>query len=113
MGLDYRHYISTREDGAIIKTWSNGLFPDRDVSKAICIDEHGSYQFRFYPDGEENPLIYDEYHIPLYKWDGKKVVLRSDKEIEADRSTIPPSPPSEMEQLRADVDYLLAIGGLV
>jgi len=103
-----KHYIKTRDDGAIIDCWSNGPHPDRDTTNAICISDKGGYQFRFTPDGEENPSLYDADGIPLYKWDGQAVVKRTAEEIAADRAAIPEPPPSEMEQLRADNALLLA-----
>ena len=45
-----------------------------------------SYQFRFTPGGEENPSIFTEDGIPMYKWDGTRVIKRTDDEIEADRT---------------------------
>ena len=103
-----KHYIKTRDDGAIIDCWSNGPHPDRDTTNAICISDKGGYQFRFTPDGEENPFFYDMNGIPLYKWDGQAVVKRTAEEIAADRAAIPEPPPSEMEQLRADNALLRA-----
>ena len=103
-----KHYIKTRDDGAIIDCWSNGPHPDRDTTNAICISDKGGYQFRFTPDGEENPFFYDMNGIPQYKWDGQAVVKRTAEEIAADRAAIPAPPPSEMEQLRADNALLRA-----
>ena len=103
-----KHYIKTRDDGAIIDCWSNGPHPDRDTTNAICISDKGGYQFRFTPDGEENPFFYDMNGIPLYKWDGQAVKPRTAEEIAADRAAIPAPPPSEMEQLRADNALLRA-----
>ena len=39
---------------------------------------------------------------------------RDDKntEIEADRAMIPPPPPSELEKLRADVDFIAVMQGV-
>lgn len=108
-----RHYIVTRSDGSIIDTWSDGPHPEKNTSDAICISEQGSYQFRLYPDGEENPPIYDMDGIPIYKWDGEQVIPRTEKEIEADRAAIPASPPSAQEQLRADVDFIAAMTGVI
>lgn len=107
------HYIATRPDGAIIDAWSDGPHPEKNTTNAICINEQGGYQFRLHPGGEENPPIYTMDGIPLYKWDGSHVVHRTEEEIETDRAAIPEPPPSEQEQLRADVDFLLAIGGLL
>ena len=103
-----KHYIKTRDDGAIINYWSDGPHPDRDTTNAICISDKGGYQFRFTPDGEENPPIYDADGIPLYKWNGQAVKPRTEEEIAADRAAIPAPPPSEMELLRADNALLRA-----
>lgn len=109
----YKHYITVREDGAITDAWSDGPHPEKDTSDAVCINEHGDYQFSFYAGGEINPAINTFDRIPLYKWDGSEAVPRADEEIEAERATAPPPPPTPQEQLRADVDFLLAIGGLL
>lgn len=107
-----RHYIALREDSAIIDGWSDGPHQEKDTANAICINEKGGYQFRIYPSGEENPPIYDMDGIPLYKWDGSKVVPRTEAEIEADRAAIPAPPPSPLEQLRADVDFIAIMQGV-
>lgn len=96
-----RHYISLRSDNAVIDTWSDGPRPEKDTISAICINEHGGYQFRLYPDGEENPAIYDANGIPLYKWDGEQVAARTAEEIEAEKSTL--FIPSFPEQNRSEV----------
>lgn len=105
-----KHYIKIRADGAIIGTWSDGTRPEKDSSGAICINSKGGYQFRLILDGqqtEENPPIRTMDGIPLYKWDGKQAVHRTEEEIAADRAAIPEPPPSAQELLRADVDFLL------
>lgn len=106
------HYIATRPDGAITDAWSDGPHRNKSTENAICINEQGGYQFRLMPDGEENPPIFTEDGIPLYKWDGSQVVPRSEAEIEADRAAIPIPPPSTQEQLRADVDFIAAMTGV-
>lgn len=108
-----RHYILTRPDGAITGAWSDGPHPEKDTASAICINEKGGYQFRLYPDGEENPAIYDDDGIPLYKWDGSQVVERTEEEIEAERAAIPDPSPSAQERLRADVDFIAAMTGVM
>lgn len=107
-----RHYVTTRPDGAITDAWSDGPNQEKDTTGAICISEQGGYQFRFYPGGEENPPICTEDGIPLYKWDGEKAILRTQDEIETDRTAIPAPPPSAQEQLRADVDFIAAMMGV-
>lgn len=107
-----RHYIKINENGIIIDAWSDGPCSHIDVSNAICINEKGSYQFRLYPDGKENPDLYTMDGIPLYKWDGSKVIKRTDAEIEAECASIPPEPPSPIEQLQADVAFLAVMTGV-
>jgi len=82
------HYIKVDERIRIVSGWSDGPHPDRDTTNAICINDKGGYQFRLSPGGEENPPLYTIDGIPLYKWDGEKVVPRTEEEIAADR--IPP-----------------------
>ena len=103
-----KHYIKPDSSNRIINYWSDGPHPDRDTTNAICISDKGGYQFRFTPDGEENPFFYDMNGIPLYKWDGQAVKPRTAEEIAADRAAIPAPPPSEMEQLRQEVARLSA-----
>lgn len=99
-----RHYIVADTQGRITSGWSDGPHRGRNTTGAICINEHGGYQFRL-PGGEENPPLYTPDGIPLYKWDGGAVQTRTEAEIAADRAAITP-PPTAQEQLRADVDYL-------
>lgn len=53
--------------------------------------------------------------IPLYKWDSEnhKVLKRTDEEIENDRQALPKPKPSAQEQIRADIDFLAALQGIV
>ena len=80
------HYIATDARGRITDGWSDGPFPDRDATDAICIEEQGGYQFRLFPGGEENPPLSAEDGVPLYRWDGEKAVPRTREEIDADRA---------------------------
>lgn len=109
-----KHYITVDELGRITDGWSDGPHPGRDTTGAICINE-GGYQFRLYPDGEENPSLYDWNHmIPFYKYENGEVIRRTQEEIDADIAAIPvPVPePAETERLRADVDYLAIMMGV-
>ena len=82
-----KHYITVDDQSRIVDGWSDGSHPERDTSEAVCINEQGGYQFRLAPDGEENPVLYDwDGMIPLYRWDGAKVIQRTPEEIEADRA---------------------------
>lgn len=107
-----KYYISIDNQGRITSGWSDGPQRDRDTAGAICINEAGGYQFRLFSGGEENPSLYTEDGIPLYRWDGEQVVRRSEAEITADRAALPAPAPSEQERLRADVDFLAAMQGV-
>lgn len=110
-----KYYILIDTNGYITDGWSDGSNPIKDTANAICINEHGSHQFRLFPDGEENPNLYTfPSLIPLYHYDTttKEVTKRPQSEIDAAIAAIPPAPPSPQEQLRADVDYIAAISGV-
>lgn len=94
-----QHFIEVDEQNRIVKGWSDAFAPTTE--NAICINEQGGYQFRLWPDGEENPNLFTMDGIPLYKWDGEQVVARSEAEIEAERAAIPKPPvvPSDHERL--------------
>ncbi|MCM1215477.1 MAG: hypothetical protein NC548_13270 [Lachnospiraceae bacterium] len=111
------HYISIDEKNRVVDGWSDGPLPEKDIlSNDICINSKGSYQFCLIPDGEENPLLFTEDMIPLYKWDGETVISRTAEEIKADRdeqnSNKPDPIPTEQEKLRADLDYVMLMMGL-
>lgn len=106
-----RHYISTDDNGRITAGWSDGPRRDRDITGAICINAQGGYQFRLFPDGEENPSLYTMDGIPLYRWDGEKAVRRTEEEIAADRAAIPAPAPTPLERLEAQVAYTAMMSG--
>lgn len=97
-----KHYIEVDSSGCIMDGFSDAFRQPTD--DAICINEKGGYQFRLFPNGEENPPLFDfEDMISLYKWDGEKVVARTEGEIESDRATLPkpdsPSSDSSIDEL--------------
>ena len=100
-----KHYIRIRKDGCIVDGFSDAF---REPSETdICINEEGSYQFRLYPDGKENPALFEwEHMIPLYKYDGE-VKKRTAEEIEADIAAIPDPEevPSQLDMIEAQVTY--------
>ena len=79
----YAHYIRKDAESRITHGFSDTF--EQPLPGDVCITEQGSYQFRLFPDGEENPPLRDDYGVPLYKWDGTAVVKRTPQEIEADR----------------------------
>lgn len=98
MNFYNKHYIRTREDGCIVDAFSDAFRKPFDTD--ICINEQGGYQFRLFPDGEENPVLFDwNGMIPLYKYEDGEVVKRSEEELEADRAEIPtPEPVPTMDE---------------
>lgn len=112
----YKHYITIDEKGCIVSGWSDAIFPEKDKSNAICINENGSYQFYLTDIKDPNPSLNNMDDIPLYKWDDGSVLKRTDSEIEADRAerianqSAPES--TEMEKMRADLDYVMLMNGL-
>ena len=109
-----KHYVSVDDKNRIIDGWSDGPHPEKYTENAVCINDKGGYQFRLFPGGEENPRLWTVDGIPLYKYVNETVQKRSREEVKADRALIPPPPPSPspMEQLRADVDFIAAMGGV-
>ena len=99
MDMFCKHYIEVDAENRIIFGWSDGIQPDRDTSAAFCINEQGGYQFRLFPDGEENPALYTMDGIPRYRWDGTQAVERTEEELEADRAARPAPPPTTEEVL--------------
>lgn len=114
MNFYNKHYILIDSRSRIIDGWSDGPHPEKDTTKAICIEEEGGYQFRLWISGEENPPLYTDDWIPLYRYDREKMLIypRTEEEIAVDRAAIPAPPPSAQEQLRADVDFLAAMQGV-
>ena len=77
-----RHYILLDNSNNIIEGWSDGPHYNKDTSKAICINEQGEYQFRLFPNGEENPSLFDfETMAPLYKYEDGQVIKRTEQEL--------------------------------
>ena len=109
------HYITVDEQNRITDGWSDGPRPDRDTTGAILLSDNGGYQFRLFPDGEENPCLYEWDHmIPLYKYEDGEVVRRTTEEIEADIAAIPVVEPEPRldERNRADIDYIALMTGI-
>lgn len=119
-----KHYIKVDDQGRIVDGWSDGPFPGKDTTGAVCVDQQGGYQFRLTPEGEENPTLLDSHGVPLYKLaDGQhpqgarpsrmeaelptagQVVARSEAELAADRAALSAPGPSQGERLEAQVAY--------
>ena len=106
-------YIKTDKQGRITRCEGEYTLPV-DLDGWILIDEGEPCDKRnlaqsHYFDGG----LYTMNGIPRYRWDGSAAVLRTEEELEADRAARTAPEPTEQEQLRADVDFLLAMGGVL
>ncbi len=98
------HYIRTDLAGNILHGFSTAFeTPQMDD---ILLHE-GGYQFRLFPDGEENPSLFTMEGIPLYRWDGTEVIQRSREEIAEDIAALPP-PPVYVDPYKAAVSMVLS-----
>ncbi len=101
-----KHYITADALGRIVDGFSDAFRHPAETD--ICINAQGGYQFRLFPDGEENPELYTMLHdVPLYKYEDGEVVKRTAEEINADIAAIPAPEevPSQLDLIEAQVTY--------
>lgn len=114
-----KHYVTVDDQGRVTDGWSDGPFPGKDATGAVCITQQGGYQFRLTSAGEENPALYTREGIPLYKLADGQVTARTAEELAADRAAMPAPAPTAQEKLEAQVTYTAMItdtlipGGLI
>lgn len=113
MNFYNKHYITVDDQNRITDGWSDGPHPKRDTTGATLLTDKGGYQFRLYPDGEENPQLYTEDDICLYKLAGSVPVPRTAEEIEADRAALPvpdtkPTNEERIAELEEALELLLS-----
>ena len=105
-------YIQTDTEGRILRC-EGGYTTPADLKGWMEIDEGIGDRYnlcqRHYFDGG----LYTTDGIPRYRWDGTQAVECTNEELKADRAARPAPEPTEQEQLRADVDFLLAMGGVL
>lgn len=101
-----KHYITVDEQGRIVDGFSDAFRKPGETD--ICINEHGGYQFRLFPDGVENPVLLTLLNgIPIYKYKNGRIMIRSEAEIDADIAELPDpeKTPSQLDMLEAQVTY--------
>lgn len=101
-----KHYIVVDGSGCIVDGFSDAFRKPSDTD--ICINERGGYQFRLFPNGEENPSLCEPEHmIPLYTYRAGAVLKRSAEEINADIAALPlpEDMPSRIDMLEAQATY--------
>ena len=108
-----RVYIKVDEQSYITRCEGEYTLPS-DLTDWILIEEGppcdrlNLAQSHYFDGG-----LYTMDGIPRYRWDGSAAVLRTEEELDAERTARPEPEPTEQEQLRADVDFLLAMGGVL
>ena len=62
--------------------------------------------------GDMPGAAYEEHGIPLYKEENGEITVRSQEEIAADIAALPVPEPTELDRLRADIDYIMMMEDL-
>ena len=86
-------YIQTDAEGCILRC-EGGYTTPADLTDWTYIDEGTGDRYNLCQGNYFCGGLYTMDGIPRYRWDGEKAVLRSDDELEADRSAIPEPKPS-------------------
>ena len=96
-----KHYIITDEAGRILRGFSDDF--EQPDARAIYINEDGGRHFEL--NGVVNPPMTDHNGVLLYKFDGGKVVARTQEELDADKPVIVPVP--TIDERLAQVEELV------
>ena len=97
-------YIQTDADGRILRC-DGGYATPADLSGWLEIDEENGDRYNLCQSHYCDGGLYTMDGIPRYRWDGEKAVMRSEDELEADRSAIPePKPPGTLEDCVAALE---------
>ena len=107
-----KHYIITDASGRILRGFSDDF--EQPSESAICVNEDGGRHFEL--DGCVNPPMIDMNGVSLFKFDGGKVVARTQEELDADKPVIVPVPAPSIEERTSALESALLeliIGGFV
>ena len=96
-----KHYIITDELGCVLRGFSDDF--EQPTNGAICINEDGGRHFEL--GGIINPPMTDYNGTPLFKFDGAKVVARTQEEMDADKPVIVPIP--TLDERLAEVEAVV------
>ena len=86
-------YIQTDADGLILRC-DGGYTTPAGLTGWLEIDEGTGDRYNLCQSHYFNGGLYTMDGVPRYKWDGEKAVLRSEEDLEADRSAITEPEPS-------------------
>lgn len=100
----YKHYIYVDVSGRILSGFSDAF--EQPKEDAICINEKGGYQFRLFPDGEENPPLIGENCVHLYMWTGEEIRETTPEEREAELEEIEAFRPTPAPSLEEKIDLI-------
>lgn len=101
-------YIKADEQGRILRCEGGCTTRNIDIiDEWVLLDEGTGNRYNLCQAHYFDGGLYTMDGICRWKYEDGECVLRTDAEIEADRAARPAPAPTEQEQLRADVDYLL------
>lgn len=104
-------YILTDERGNITRC-EGGYTTPADLTGWIKIDEGSGDRYNLCQTHYFDGGLETEDGIPLYRWDGYNVVIRTNEDIDRDRAAIPPPPPTAQEETNTvllDLDYRMTL----
>ena len=81
-------YIQTDTKGRILRC-EGGYTTPADLTGWLEIDEGDGDRYNLCQSHYFDGGLYTMGGIPRYRWDGSKAILRTDEELEADRSELP------------------------
>lgn len=107
-------YVLTDEQNRILRC-EGGYTMDNisDIDAWTLIDEGYGDKYNLCQSHYFDGGLRTEDGILLWKLVDGVPVERTEEELDADRSEVPAAAPTEQEQLRADVDFLLMMAGEV
>lgn len=111
----YKVYARLDSAGNITAVNSSAFL--QDTTGWVEIDEGTGDRYYHAQGNYLDGGIYTDDGIPLYRWDGTRVIQRTEEEIEADRAAVPPiiDPENDRDALIVDHELrltLLELGGV-
>lgn len=107
-----KHYIRVDAEERVVIGFSDAFATPQDGD--ICINEQDGYQFRLFPNGEENPLLTDTTGAHLWRWEKGVIRAATPDELETERAEfLQPSTPPTLDQRTAALEaaMLAMMGG--